>query len=398
MEAAGSPETIGKYRVRRTLGRGGMGAVVEAFDPDVERRVAIKTVHPHLTGGEDREAYLERFRREAQATARCQHPNIVSILEYGQDGKQVYLVMEYVDGIPLDRLLKQRRPGLKEGLSIVVQLLRALDRAHAEGIVHRDVKPANVLVVGQEAPLVKLTDFGIARMPDRSGLTQVGGVIGTPDYMAPEQAFGLPCDARTDLYAAGLVLHELLALARVPEDVPRARVPRIPGLPPTARLDRQAPIPASFVPVVERAIAPHAPDRFPSARAFGYALRTAATALRQPAPIAIDEAERGSSVTRIAASPTPAAPPPMTPTGTGTGSASASQHGYADPLASVSGLDEPTLTRVRESVAAMLGEEANAVVRRAAAEAISFAEFIHGVANAIPSARKRQRFLADWGL
>ncbi|MEM9301519.1 MAG: serine/threonine-protein kinase [Pseudomonadota bacterium] len=380
------PESIGKYEVLRTLGRGGMGAVFEAIDPDIERRVAIKTLHPHLSTGEDGETYLARFRREAQATARCQHPNIVSILEYGRFEEDVYLVMEYVEGRPLDRLMRDEPLPLKAVLKIIIQVLRALDCAHGEGIVHRDIKPSNVMVDGPEAAMVKLTDFGIARMAHASNLTIVGGVVGTPDYMSPEQAFGLETDERSDLFSVGLVFLELLARARYPSRVPTMVMPAVRGLPPSVRVERRRPIPAAFVPVIQGLLEPQLDERIADARTAARGIKAAAARLMEaPNPIHEEETQELDGQTIIRSGPPLVLDTEFDEPTTGT-------------FTTISGIDEARLTEVREALTGLISDQSQEVVREAAESSISFAEFIHAVANEIQSTRKRKKFLSRWGM
>ena len=201
------PRQIGKYRIEGILGEGAMGVVYAGHDPDIDRQVAIKTVHKHLidaSGGED---WLERFAREARAGGRVLHPNLVTIFEYLEQDHVPYLVMEKVRSTTLeDRLEAAENLELEEIHAIMAQILDGLCCIHDAGIVHRDLKPANVMIT--ESGTVKLTDFGIARI---TAMEQTGaGMVGTPSYMAPEQFSGGDVDARADIYAAGVLLYELI--------------------------------------------------------------------------------------------------------------------------------------------------------------------------------------------
>ncbi|MCV2355936.1 serine/threonine protein kinase [Paucibacter sp. B2R-40] len=203
------PERIGKYPIEAILGQGAMGTVYKGFDPHIQRSVAIKTVHKSLLTQESEQAsFAARFRNEAQAVGRLQHPNIVAIYEFGEDEASAYIAMEFVEGKSLDQVL-HATPLLPEAqaLRVMEQLLDALDCAHRHGVWHRDVKPANLILTAQGQ--VKLTDFGIARI-ENMGLTQVSSMIGTPGYMAPEQYIGEGIDHRADLFAAGVLLYRLL--------------------------------------------------------------------------------------------------------------------------------------------------------------------------------------------
>jgi len=201
-------ESIGRYRVDGLLGTGAMGEVYRAYDPVIDRPVAIKVVRTELAAGSGSEQWLQRFRREARAAGRRFHPNIVAILDFGEDDGMPFLAMEYVDGRSLDAILKTSGPlEPTRSVEIITQVLSALGFAHQSGIVHRDVKPSNIMVLsGGE---VKVADFGIARI-DASEFTIVGDLLGTPAYMAPEQFAGAPVDKRTDLFAAGVILFEML--------------------------------------------------------------------------------------------------------------------------------------------------------------------------------------------
>lgn len=205
--AGGERRFIGKYRIDGTLGEGAMGVVYAGQDPDIDRPVAIKTIHQHLVKAAGSEEWLTRFAREARAAGRVLHPNLVTIFEYLQLDGVPYLVMERVRSITLE----DRRGGaehlpLEEVHAIMSQILAGLACIHAAGIVHRDLKPANVMLT--EEGTVKLTDFGIARLTamDATG----AGMVGTPSYMAPEQLMGSEVDARADIYAGGVLLYELL--------------------------------------------------------------------------------------------------------------------------------------------------------------------------------------------
>src|ERR1700757_1483360 len=200
--------SIGRYRIEALLGTGAMGEVYRAHDPAIDRLVAIKVVRPELVAGSGGEQLLERFRREARAAGRRFHPNIVAIWDFGDDNGRPFLVMELVDGRSLDQIIKASGPlELGRAVPIIMQVLRALGFAHENGIVHRDIKPSNIMVLQNDH--VKVADFGIARI-DASDFTIVGDLLGTPAYMAPEQLTGGAVDHRTDLFAAGVILFEML--------------------------------------------------------------------------------------------------------------------------------------------------------------------------------------------
>ncbi len=200
----------GRYEIRQQLGAGGMGVVYRAFDRELKEPVAIKTLRPELVGDEN---LLERFKQEIRLARRISHPNVVRTHDLGEAGGVYFITMEFVEGTGLDEVIKRRGAlPLSVTLTIGRQLCRALEVAHAQGIVHRDIKPPNLVVDAQG--FLKVMDFGIARLvegrqaPVGPGLTAAGSVIGTPEYMAPEQLLGHAVDGRADLYASGIVLYE----------------------------------------------------------------------------------------------------------------------------------------------------------------------------------------------
>jgi serine/threonine-protein kinase len=200
---------VGRYRIEGRLGVGGMSTVLLAFDQRLERYVAIKLLAEHLA---DDPAFVSRFRREALAAARLIHPNIVQVFDFGLDEQQHqhFIVMEHVPGNSCAELLRDRgHLEVDQAVEVVAQACRGLDYAHRNGVVHRDVKPGNLLV--SDADVVKLADFGIARATDQSSITQVGSVLGTAAYLAPEQASGEDAGPRADLYSLGVVTYQLLS-------------------------------------------------------------------------------------------------------------------------------------------------------------------------------------------
>jgi hypothetical protein len=259
-----TPIRIGKYDILDVLGRGGMGVVYRARDSRIGRNVAIKTLTEGFSGNEE---MLKRFYQEAGHTGNLRHPNIVIIYDFGDENGLPYIVMEYLDGDPLDRLIRDRVPlHLSVKLEIIEQVCVALAYAHAQGTIHRDVKPANVIV--QQDGLAKLLDFGIARADEDhvdGGMTRTGTLVGTPAYMAPERLEGAKFDGRSDIFSAGVVLYQLLT-GRLPFD---AEYPAI-----LSQILQQDPPPLSefiseYPPqldqIIEKALAKKAADRYSSA-------------------------------------------------------------------------------------------------------------------------------------
>lgn len=203
-----APKTLGRYEIVRELGKGAMGIVYEGRDPNIGRRVAIKTARRDVLEASGRaNELMERFLREARSAGALNHPNIITIYDAGEQDGITYIAMEFLEGGDLeDYMAKNKNIPPEKAVHIVATLCEALAVAHRQGIVHRDIKPANVIMLGDT---IKIADFGIAHMSD-SSLTQEGSMIGTPHYMSPEQFQGRKIDGRTDLWAAGVILYEML--------------------------------------------------------------------------------------------------------------------------------------------------------------------------------------------
>ncbi|HUL41506.1 MAG TPA: serine/threonine-protein kinase [Burkholderiales bacterium] len=202
------PERLGKYAIQEVLGEGAMGIVYKAFDPHIRRIVALKVIRKEFTEDDQGVTMIARFKNEAQAAGRLSHPGIVAIYEYGEEDAVAYIAMEYVEGKGLrDYFQGGTRFGLSDSVSIMSRLLDALAYAHDAGVVHRDIKPANIIIMGNGG--LKVADFGIAHL-DSSNLTQVGTIMGTPGYMAPELYTGSGVDRRADIFSAGVLLYQLL--------------------------------------------------------------------------------------------------------------------------------------------------------------------------------------------
>ena len=204
-------QMLGKYQLVARLGRGGMADVYKGYQPGLDRYVAVKVMHAHLAEDAD---FITRFQREARAVARLRHPHIVQVHDFDVFDGHYYMVMEYIEGSQtLKELLRElnahnQRLPLASTLDIVAKVADALDYAHRQGMVHRDIKPSNILLPTSDCPV--LSDFGIAKLAGQTGLTSSGAMIGTPAYMSPEQGRGEPADERSDIYALGIVLYEML--------------------------------------------------------------------------------------------------------------------------------------------------------------------------------------------
>ncbi|HEV8312734.1 MAG TPA: serine/threonine-protein kinase, partial [Burkholderiaceae bacterium] len=266
------PDRLGKYPVTEVLGKGAMGIVYRAYDPVIKRPVAIKTIRKELIEDDEKAETLSgRFRREAQAAGALSHPGIVSVYEYGEDEQYAYIAMEYVEGNSLREYLA-RAPNFDEGdiVSIMVQLLEALEFAHNHAVWHRDIKPANILVMSNGR--IKLTDFGIARI-ESADRTRANVIMGTPGYIAPELYLGGEIDQRIDIFAAGVLFYHLLA-GQAPF---RGRAEAVMhdvcyhDPPPPSQADPQHRWP-QYDAVVARAIAKAPAQRYASAAAFRAAI------------------------------------------------------------------------------------------------------------------------------
>jgi eukaryotic-like serine/threonine-protein kinase len=297
-----------RYELEELVGTGGMSTVFRARDRQLERRVAIKILHEHYARDPE---YLERFRREARAVAKLSHPNIVTVIDRGDDDGRQYIVFEYVEGENLKELiLRTGRLPVRQALELALAVADGLAFAHDRGLVHRDVKPQNVLLNGEGE--VKVTDFGIARsLRVEHGVTQTGTVLGTGEYLAPEQASGKQVSPATDVYSLGVVLWELLAgdVPFVGENFVAIALRHVNEPPPLLR-ERRPDVSPRLEAAVDRALAKDPARRFPSMAAFATELRACLSEVERdavPPPPADDLAM--TLVTPPAHAPPPAARP-----------------------------------------------------------------------------------------
>jgi serine/threonine-protein kinase len=352
-------DRLGKYEIRRVLGRGAMGVVYLGFDPFIERPVAIKTIRKDTLDPELAAQFLLRFKNEARAAGRLTHANIVGVYEYGEQGSVAYIVMEYVEGTGLREYLnRQTAFDFAQLVELMTQLLSALEFAHRCGVVHRDIKPSNLIVT--DAGLLKVADFGVARV-DMSNLTVAGMVIGTPSYMSPEQCSGNAVDVRSDLFSAGVVLYELLSGQR----------PFIGSVEAIAyKICHEEPAPPSQISglrlpkevdgLVARALAKRPADRFPSARAFR-------EALHEVAQIAVQVDQGGATTVVNIGTIMLQKPAPY--------------------------WDDETLVTAEHELARFLGPMARVLVRRAAAQTQDRGELCALLCESIDDPDTRRQFI-----
>jgi hypothetical protein len=266
----------GRYELEELVGSGGMSSVYRAHDTLLERDVALKILHEHYTADDE---YVERFRREARAVAQLSHPNIVTVIDRGEEDGRQFIVFEFIDGKTLKDCLEDGGPmSVRRALELAIQVARGLAFAHDNGLVHRDVKPQNVILNGDGQ--AKVTDFGIARSLEVQGVTRSGTVLGTSSYIAPEQATGGSIEPATDVYSLGVVLFELLT-GRVPftgESFVSVAMQHV-NEPPPSVLDLRPDVPARVANAVERALAKDPADRFASMHDFAGELEGCVAAL-----------------------------------------------------------------------------------------------------------------------
>jgi eukaryotic-like serine/threonine-protein kinase len=372
-----APSRLGKYPLLSVIGKGSMGVLYKSIDPHIKRPVALKTIRRDLLVDGDSENFSARFRIEAQAAGCLAHPGIVAVYEYGEEDAYAYIAMEYIEGRSLRECFEQKVPfSIGQIVSILSQLLEALQYAHDRGVWHRDIKPANILILGNGQ--VKVTDFGIARI-ESSMLTQVGAIMGTPGFIAPEMYLGDTFDNRVDLFAAGVVLYQLLAgtppFLGTAEKV-MFKVCYETPLPPSVA--GRLPSLQSFDSVVMKALARRPEDRFTSAAQFLGALLHAQT--HAGGAGSSDETIIQPRPTTPAAGRDPTSQPPSTNTLVG------------------SGWNMEVLAQVEKRLARFVGPIARVMVRRAAKETTDVVALTQVLAGRIIGPAEREAFLKGAGI
>ena len=385
------PERLGKYPITAVIGKGSMGVVYRGFDPGIKRAVAIKTIRKELRDEDDHgENMSGRFRREAQAAGGLNHPGIVSVYEYGEDAhlQLAYIAMEYVEGESL-REYMTRGASFDEhdSVSIMAQLLDALQFAHEHAVWHRDIKPANIMVMSNGR--IKLTDFGIARI-ESTDFTKTNVIMGTPGYIAPELYLGQDIDQRVDIFSAGVLFYQLLAgrapFYGRPEAVMHDVCYHDPPPPSTVDAHRRWP---QYDAVVARALEKSPGRRFPSAAAFKSAILAE---YAQPLNSTLSDATITPKRSRRASDAGPASVPQSRPPGGGSAppSTSAALGGTSTPPPT--GWSGPVLAGVEVELARFVGPVARVLVRRAAQTHKDITSLTAAVVDAIEGAEDRESF------
>jgi len=353
---------IGKYRIDHIIGQGAVGIVYKGYDEQIEREVAIKALQPHILAdlATSKDA-LRRFATEVRSAGKCLHANIVTVFDYIEEDGAPYIIMEYVPAGTLENVINSGAYlPLRQVGDLMSQILLALEHAHGKGIVHRDVKPSNILC--HSASSIKVADFGIAQISSLN-LTSTGkyGIIGTPHYMAPERFLGRPDDARGDLYSAGVILFQLMTTERPfqASDTHELMNKVINDMPAQARSIRKELSPAIEA-VIQRGLARNPQDRFQTAKEFLEALRGALTAETLDTKPTLDLTLYSTGTT--------------VSVGSSASRASLSQT-MADKLA------PDTLSALEQALARTVGPIAKVVVRRAAAEATDANQLLNELAK-----------------
>jgi serine/threonine-protein kinase len=398
------PAQLGKYTISEVLGKGAMGVVYKGFDPHIRRTVALKTIRKDLVDDEQEATLLARFHNEAQAAGRLSHPGIVGVYEWGEEGDVAFLAMEYVEGNSLrEYFVRGTRFDTRDTVSVMVQVLDALQHAHEQGVWHRDIKPANIIVMKNGK--LKIADFGIARI-DSSNLTQIGAIMGTPGYMSPEQYSGASVDWRADLFSAGVVMYQLLTGERpftgsaesIAYKVCHEK-PRPPSEVDPARCSEQ------FDAVVMAALAKKPEDRFQEARAFRDAVLEAHAA---PANPTLSEETVLNVPVRSTAQLEPSMPsqpsrpsqPPQAsqpsqpsqssqPPGSAPGTESLAVKTVPPP-----GWEAAALKQIEQQLARFVGPVARVLVKRGATQTTDVGQLYRMLAENLANPDERKAFLA----
>jgi eukaryotic-like serine/threonine-protein kinase len=388
-------DVLGDYKVIGVLGRGGMGKVFRVRSLLTDREEAMKVLLPDLDENPD---LADRFLREIKVHARLHHPNIAALRTALRIDERLYMVVELVEGSSLGEKLREGPLPVPAAVAYTTQALSALSYAHGCGVIHRDIKPANLLIGNDGA--VKLTDFGVARAIDATGLTSMGLAVGTLAYMSPEQVRAEPVDARSDLYSLGLTFYEMVTGRRaIPGDTAHSIMSAQLMTMPTEPVAVNPSVPRWISALIMRALAKEPDRRFQSADELKAALTDDSTRDYVVAPLPIAPlptaplASAPPAITSLPITPLPSAPLPTTPSVAGAYTPGAQVPAAAAP--SHPGSFEPaTIDRLAQALAPYLGPIAKVLVNRAARRARNLNELQEALAAEIPSADDRRRFLA----
>jgi len=354
------PDKLGKYEITGLLGRGAMGVVYKAYDPSIARTVAIKAIRKDLLDQDNMDGVIARFRNEAMAAGRLNHPGIIAIYDYGEADDTAFIAMEYAEGQGLRDYLRARGAVKLTDIALMMaQLLDALEYAHQRGVIHRDIKPGNIIITDEGK--LKVTDFGIARL-DASNLTQTGMIVGTPSYMAPEQYTGLAVDMRADLFSAGVVLYEMITGMKPFSGTSEVIAYQICHAPHAAPSDLDPALPRSLDEVIGRALAKKKEDRYGSAAEFSRALMAA-----------INQIESLASEPTLIATATRA-------------------FGSADTTSLPSGWAPEALKALEKELTVLIGPVARTLVKRAAAKSFDAPALIEILVNTLDGHQERVVF------
>ncbi len=369
------PQRLGKYEITSVLGKGGMGTVYLGQDSIIQRQVALKAIRKDLLD-ENGPEIIQRFQNEARAAGRLNHPGIVAIHDYGEDGDFAFIAMEYVEGCELRVLLREKVAlPVADACGFLLQLLEALDYAHRAGVIHRDIKPSNAMIT--RAGRLKLADFGIARI-DGTTLTRVGTTMGTPGYMAPEHFRQTEVDHRADIFSAGVIFYEMLTHQRPFAGPSEAIVHRV--------CNEQERKPSEVVPtlspcfdaVVARALAKEPAARYQSAAAFADAIRQAHESVFSETPSA-DVSENTIMMTSALIQE------PKRVTGSSPSGTQSSPSIWRD----------ETLRTVERHLAAFIGPVARLHVRNASTRTTDFGQLCVLLAENLDTDAARHSFLSE---
>ena len=266
---------IGKYEITSILGKGAMGIVYKALDPDINREVAIKTIRFDLISEvTEKEDLMKRFMREAQAAGKLEHPHIITVYDVAREEDLTYIVMQYIEGESLQaKIASHEEYSIGYIIGLMNNLCEALDYAHQNGVIHRDIKPANILIDREGKPF--LVDFGVARV-ETSTLTQTGTTVGTPSYMSPEQVIGKAVDKRSDVFSLGVILYELITGRRPFEgDNITTVIYKIVNEDPSSPSELKKGLPVGFEHVILKALAKNPENRYTSCQEFAAEIKAA---------------------------------------------------------------------------------------------------------------------------